>query len=156
MKPHFAALRKNYSRRVDVSKADLFKEIGWDSLVGDVNFANTCAIRLSLAMVKCGIALPGRMKINNGPHKGKLIEPGQAKLSAILSRQNFLGRPEKFDWSNAARTIGTRSGVISFFQLSDDYPGGHIDIVSPNEGGIQTCGSDCYWTSRQIWFWPIT
>lgn len=155
MKPHFATLKKHYARRQDVTRAALFTEIGWEDLVKNANFENTCAIRLSLAMIKCGIALPGRMKINVGPHKGKLIEPGQAKLSAILAGRSFLGQPEKLDWSNVARSIGTRSGIVSFFRLSDDYPGGHIDIVSPSEGGIQTCGSDCYWTSRQIWFWPI-
>lgn len=156
MTPHFYTLKKNYPRREDVPRADLLKEIGWQDLINDINYMNTCAIRMSVALLRCGVALPGRMRIKEGPHKGMLIEPGQGKLSAILARKAFLGTPEKYDRASAAKSIGTRSGIVSFFRLTQDYSGGHIDIVSPSTGGIQTCGSDCYWTSRQVWFWPIT
>jgi hypothetical protein len=156
MRPHFQTLKKHYPRREDVTRPDLFKSIGWQDLINDANYANTCAIRMSLALLRCGVNVPGRMRINDGPFKGKLIEPGQAKLSAILSRTAFLGAPERYDRSHAARSIGGRSGIVSFFRLTRDYTGGHIDIVSPSTGGIQTCGSDCYWTSREIWFWPIS
>lgn len=73
-----------------------------------------------------------------------MIEPGQARLSMILSRPTMLGAPEKLSGGPA---IG-EGGI---------YEGGHIDIVSPLFGraGALACGTDCYWTSKEVWFWPL-
>lgn len=78
---------------------------------------------------------------------------------AILARPSMLGQPERFDSGQAlADGIGTRSGIVSFFHLIPGvYEGRHIDIVSPLLGGAGAlaCGSDCYWTSKQAWFWHL-
>ncbi len=76
MKPAFIKLRENYASVAAVDQAALFGEIGWEDLIGKDSFANTCAIRVSLALIKAGIRLKGRMAIRKGPFKGALIEPG--------------------------------------------------------------------------------
>lgn len=112
---------------------------------------------MSLALLRAGVHIPdGRIPVRIGTHKGKMIEPGQAKLSAILSRPAMLGKPEKYPQGKMEDGIGQRSGIVSFFQLIPGlYMGGHIDIVSPALGGIRACGTDCYWTSKEMWFWPL-
>lgn len=152
----FPVLQSNFSSNKDVEAADLFKEIGWDSLIGNPTYENTCAIRMSLALIKSGMHIPGRMSIKKGPHKGQLIEPGQHNLSMMLIHPSRLGKPEKFSGRDAAEAIGNRSGIVSFWHL---YPGvyehGHIDIVSEPTGRLKACGSDCYWKSKEVWFWHL-
>jgi len=152
-----AVMLKAYPRRRDIDHDALFRLLGWDDLIKNSTYENTCAIRVSLALIRCGVHIPdGRIPIKTGTHKGKLIEPGQARLSATLCRQSMLGKPEKF--SNAAMDagIGNRSGIVSFFQLIPGiYMHGHIDVISPQLGGMRACGTDCYWTAKEAWFWPL-
>lgn len=152
-----AVLVKAYPRKRDIDHDALFRLLGWDDLIPDPAYANSCAVRLSLALIRAGVRTPdGRIAIKAGLHKGKMIEPGQAKLSAILSRPSMLGRPEKFDNRSMIDGIGQRSGIVSFFHLIPGvYDHGHIDVVSPMLGGVRACGTDCYWTSREAWFWPL-
>jgi hypothetical protein len=153
----FAVLMKAYPRKRDIDHDTLFRLLGWDDLIPNPAYANTCAIRVSLALLRSGIHIPdGRIAVKIGTHKGKKIEPGQAKLSAILSRPSMLGAPEKFGNQEIEARIGERSGIVSFFQLIPGiYGGGHIDIVSPMLGGVRACGTECYWTSKEAWFWPL-
>ena len=157
MKPTFATLSNNYSSNRSISQDTLFKEIGWDDLIGNSAYANTCAIRVSLALIKSGINVRGRIVIKKGPHKGKLIEPGQAKLSQLLAGISFLGAPEKFKSADAEKGIGHRRGVVSFWRIPGylNDGGGHIDLVSPALGGIRICGSSCFWNSQEVWFWEL-
>lgn len=157
MKPTFATLSNNYSSNRTVSLEDLYKEIGWEDLIGNPSYANACAIRVNLALIKSGISVRGRMAIKNGPHKGKLIEPGQAKLSAVLAEIPLFGVPEKFKSADADKGIGHRRGIVSFWRIPGflNDRGGHIDLVSPALGGIQICGSSCYWNSQEVWFWEL-
>jgi hypothetical protein len=152
-----ALMVQAYPRRRDVSHDALFRLIGWDDLIKDPAYENTCAIRVSLALLRCGVHIPdGRMPIKAGTHKGKMIEPGQAKLSAILARSSMLGKPEKFSIGEMIAGIGERSGIASFFRLIPGiYEHGHIDVVSPMYGGVRTCGTDCYWDAKEVWFWPL-
>lgn len=153
----FSVLQNNFSPKQLVKPPDLFKEIGWDDLIGNSSYENTCAIRLSLALIKSGVTIPdARMAIKTGPHKGKRIEPGQGKLSLILERKSMLGAPEKFKTEEHEKAIGNRSGIVSFFHLFPGiYENGHIDIISSANGGPKKCGSDCYWASKEVWFWPL-
>lgn len=157
MRVPFGALMKNYPSNRVVSRDTLFQQIGWDDLIKNSDYGNTCAIRVSLALIRSGITIPGgRIPIRTGALKGKMIEPGQAKLSMILSRPTMLGKPEKLSGSGMIEDVGHRSGIVSFFRLSPGiYEGGHIDIVAPQLGGMQVCGSACYWTSKEVWFWPL-
>lgn len=157
MKPTFATLSNNYSSNRTVSLEALYKEIGWDDLIENSAYANTCAIRVNLALIKSGINVRGRMAIKKGPHKGKLIEPGQAKLSAVLAEIPLFGVPEKFKSADAEKGIGHRRGIVSFWRIPGylNDRGGHIDLVSPALGGIQICGSSCFWNSQEVWFWEL-
>lgn len=153
----FHVLMRNYPRKMDITHDALFKEIGWDDLIKNDAYANTCATRVSLGLIKSGITIPGaRMAIKAGPFKGKRIEPGHVSLSHILAGPAMFGRPEKFTTEQSESGIGTRSGIISFFHLIPGvYEHGHIAIISPDLGGVRTCGTGCYWTSKQVWFWPL-
>lgn len=152
----YPALKNNFLSNKDVPPPELFKAIGWDDLIGNPAYENTCAIRMSLALIKCGMDIPGRLRIKRGPYKGKLIEMGQRKLSQMLAVNSRLGTPEKFTGSAAENAIGNRRGIVSFWHLIPGiYEHGHIDIVSAPTGRLRACGSDCYWTSKEIWFWPL-
>jgi hypothetical protein len=157
MKPMFSVLEGNYPQKKKVTREELFNEIGWSDLIDNFNYANTCAIRVSLALIKSHFYLPGRMKINLGPFKGRKIEPGHGKLSHLLASKSMLGKPEKFAMDVAERGIASRSGIVSFWNLHPSMGDtqGHIDIVSTVAGGIKTCGTDCYWHSKEVWFWPL-
>jgi hypothetical protein len=160
----FNVLAANYPRRDDISHDDLFREIGWDKLISDRQFDNTCATRMSLALIKCGVVIPGaRMPIRKGPFKNHLIEPGQNKLSHILERSSMLGPPEKHknDRGAALAEIGDRRGIVSFFHMIPGLiEGGHIDVIAPqfqrpNQTRDHRCGTDCHWSSSEVWFWPM-
>lgn len=153
----FHVLLKNYPRRRDIDHDALFREIGWDDLIKNDAYENTCATRVSLALIKSGVTIPGgRIPIKTGPFKGKRIEPGQVNLSHILAGPAMFGRPEKFATQQAPAGIGQRSGIVSFFHLVPGiYEHGHIDIVSPLLGKLRECGTDCFWTSKEVWFWEL-
>lgn len=156
MKPSLGAMVRNYPRKKDVDRASLFKEIGWDDLTDNMNFENTCAIRVSIALIKSGANFPGQMPIKAGPYKGRMIETMQWKLSRALVR--LLGKPEKFKTGKAEDGIGDRAGIVSFFVLHpemNDSTGGHIDVLLPHQGIYRECGSSCYWGSKEVWFWPL-
>jgi hypothetical protein len=155
MKPAFIAIQSGYPSTLEVPRAALFQEIGWSDLVNNFNYTNTCAIRVSVALLKAGVAFPGRMRINTGRFKGRRIEPGQGRLSLVLAR--LWGAPEKYQGGAAAeKAIGGRKGVVSFWRLHPNLGDtqGHIDIVSGHVGELK-CGNACYWGSSEVWFWPL-
>lgn len=157
IRPAFNTLWHNYHSSHIIKRPELFKEIGWDDLINNAAYENTCAIRISLALIKCGITIPdGRMQIKKGVYKGKRIEPGQAKLSLVLARASMLATPEKFKAREHENGIGNRTGIVSFFHLMPGiYENGHIDLVAPHDGGPRKCASDCWWSSKEVWFWPL-
>lgn len=159
-RPPYAVLDKAYPRKPKYDWVELFHSIGWDNLVGNMDYYNTCAIRVSIALLSAGYQFPGRMKIKAGPLKGKMIEPGQRALSDILAHPSRLGAPEKYKTEAAAKAgIGQRKGIISFFHIDATNPRsnlGHIDLVGPDRGGFLTCAGMCYFSpAREIWFWPL-
>ena len=157
MKPAFTMLRAHYPK--SQTRETLFHEIGWDDLSNNPAYFDTCAIRMSVGLLGAGVTLPGaRMLAKAGDLKGRRIEPGQAKLSSILTR--LWGRPEAYRDEKAARAgIGKRFGVVSFFrirQLGIPTAGGHIDLVFPGPGSFQECARACYFDAAEVWFWPLT
>lgn len=156
MKPSFAKIKKTYQDKHACPRDVLYKELGWDDLVSNPAYENTCAVRISLAFIKLGVTMPGRIVIKKGPHKGKMIEPGQAKLSHILARPTFLGMPEKCKMADVQKVIANRHGIISFFKIPEYRNGGHIDLIAPDRGGVYACASDCYWSAAEVWLWPLT
>lgn len=156
MRRYFDSLRMQFPAKATVGKAALYQLIGHPEKIPDHNWDNTCAIRLSLALVRSGMKIaPGYLTIERGPYKGQRIESRQRELSEYLRR--VWGLPEFYaSGEHARKGIGARRGVISFFSL---YGGtdrqGHIDLVGPDRYGDATCADDCYWQSAKVWFWQL-
>lgn len=163
MRVRFAVVRKHFADVDNVDAAELYKWIGYPENIGNPNFENTCAIRLSLALLGAGFPNPGTYPVKAGRYNGRMIETGQRKLSNFLVRQ--LGQPEKFkNGAEALKAIDSRHGIISFFQLHGPSltASGHIAIVAKDLEGEIRCGRDiegrfngCYWGSVEVWFWPL-
>ena len=160
MRVDFDTLYANYpssevSRGNHVSQKDLFTEIGWDDFIGNPNYNNTCAIRVSLAFVKSGVNIvPGSHKIQKGPFAGKSVEVSMRRLADLLARNNYLGRYEPYTPATAQNGIRARKGVVAFNNIPGYRGGGHIDLVLGGADATQ-CGSHCYYNSETIWFWPL-
>lgn len=90
----FGILKMHFPDKFNVSAEELYQWIGHPENIGNKNFENTCAIRLSLALLGAGFPNPGTWPIKAGKHKNRMIETKQRKLSNWLVRQR--GQPEKF------------------------------------------------------------
>lgn len=158
MKPSFHVLRNNYPDRDQHPRGMLLEMLGWNDLLDNQAFMDTCAMRISYALALSNVMLTGaRMRGKGKSVKGMPIEPGQHKLSHILRR--MWGEPEKYRDEAAARAaIKSRSGVISFFHINPESPvgQGHIDLVGPSTQGFTQCAMQCYFKAREIWFWPLS
>lgn len=113
----FGLLQANYPQRHSVPTTALYESIGHPEKLAIPGWENTCAVRVSLALVRSGIAIsPGFLTIKAGRNKGARIESRQKHLSDFLVRR--WGAPEKFTNGTAAeKAIGQRRGLISFYQL---------------------------------------
>ncbi len=161
MKPLFHNLKKSHysSNKISsdyVGGDNLYKELGYD--IGELmkqnsGYENTCATRMSLALIKAGIHFSGRMKIKVGPYKGKTFEAGAKLLADQLAKPNVLGRPEIIQPVNAINRLFGKKGVIFFWKI-DGYDGGHIDLIEVSNT-MQVCHSACYFACKEIWFWEL-
>jgi hypothetical protein len=135
-------------------RSKLYESLGWSDLTTNPAFADTCATRMSVALLRCAVQLPGaRMAVKAGVLKGEFIEPGQANLSRILER--LWGRPEKYRGEKEALAgIKRRTGVISFYNIQGGR-GGHIDIIGMGNHDYLECASACYFTATEVWFWEL-
>lgn len=159
----FAVLRMHFPDTDSVSLEELWHWLGYPENIRDINFSNTCAARMSLALLGAGLPSPGSYPVKAGKHKGKSIETKQRKLSNWLV--HHVGQPEKYKSGvQAEDTIGTRRGIISFFQLHGPTDRqGHIAIVAKDRWQTFRCGPEyersatgCFWDSVEIWFWPLS
>lgn len=143
-----------YPGNKTVSREALFQELGWQDLIQNPSYANTCAIRISVALVKSGITLRGGLVIQKGPHRGRRIEAGQARLAKMLAEPAYFGKAEVFRCDDAVTGIASRKGMAAFGNIPGymNGRGGHIDLI---DGARAICGSDCYWTASEMWFWPL-
>lgn len=154
MKPLFAVLKANHMGRTMLA-SQVYEAIGHPAEMAlKPEWANTCAVRLSVALVAAGMRIrPGRLQILAGRFKGAMLEPGQRNLSEFLARE--IGDPEKYkSGSQAQNAIAWRHGIISFFGLHGTRQG-HIDLVSVQDWAGVMCSGSCYWDSREVWFWPL-
>lgn len=108
--PSSTTYRPNY-----VSQQDLFREIGWDALLNNPLYANTCAVRVSLAFVRSGIKIsPKSHNILKGPHANKGLEVSMRRLADLLATTRYLGNYESYTSKTAQSGIGARKGVVAF------------------------------------------
>lgn len=152
--PSFAVLKANHMGRQKFA-AQVYEAIGHKpELAMDPTWENTCAIRMSVALIGAGINVtPGRLRIKSGPFKNKWVEPGQRNLSDFLVRA--IGKPEVYKGGAKARAaIARRSGIVSFFRIHGTRQG-HIDLVSVHDWPDLMCSGSCYWDASEVWFWPL-
>ncbi|MFE8100781.1 T6SS effector amidase Tae4 family protein [Brenneria goodwinii] len=163
MKPLYTQLKKyhyssNEARPGYISREQLFTEIGYDASVlirSNPGYMNTCAVRMSLALLKCGVFFTGRLPVKAGPYKGKKIEPGAKLLADQLYKESVFGKAEIYvDIRQTGQKLKNRKGVI-FFNNIADYNGGHIDLLEPVGDNIMQCNSNCYTDCKEIWFWEL-
>lgn len=152
MKPSYQEVVTHYPRSQE--RADLYASLGWSDIANHEAYKDTCAIRMSYALLRANVMLPGAtMKVKAGEVAGRFIEHRQGTLSRILRR--IWGAPEIYKSEDAARKgIGTRRGVVSFFRIEGGN-GGHIDLVEIGANGFPACARSCYFTAKTIWFWPL-
>ncbi|MGR7045756.1 T6SS effector amidase Tae4 family protein [Klebsiella aerogenes] len=152
---HYSA---NESRPGYVPRETLFNEIGYDAsalIKSNPGYMNTCAVRMSLALLKCNVSFSGRLPIKAGAYKGKKIEPGAKLLADQLYKNNLFGKAEIYqEIRQAAESLRNRKGVI-FFNRITNYNGGHIDLLEPLGDNMMQCNSDCYTDCKEIWFWEL-
>jgi hypothetical protein len=159
--PTYAALAASYPRKPKggapgMDAAALYTSIGHPEYADNPYMQNTCAVRVSIALLGAGIQpTPGHMSVMAGRFKGKRIEQSQKRLSDFLMKR--LGRPEVYPSGYAAwSAIRQRRGIVSFFRLnSESDMQGHIDLVEPSSSSDLKCAGTCYWSAREVWFWPL-
>ena len=152
IRPPYQLLHQVYPRKD--TREVLFADIGWGDLTNNKAYWDTCAIRMSIGLLRAQVMLPGaRMQAKAGTIKGQWIEPGQAKLSSILF--HLWGKPEVYTSEQLATgAIGTRHGVVSFFRIEGGN-GGHIDLIQMGEHGFLDCARSCFFSAVTIWLWPL-
>lgn len=111
------------------------------------------AVRISLALIKSGVDFVGRMKIKEGPHKGKTVEPGAKLLADQLARPVVFGKPDVFASQDATRRLSGKKGVVLFWKIAGNG-GGHMDPIEASTT-VRACNSACYFSSKEIWFWQL-
>lgn len=163
MRPLYEQLKRNHYSSNEahpdfVSRGSLFLEIGYnaDELIkSNPGYQNTCAVRLSLALLKCNIAFSGRLPIKAGPYKGNKIEPGAKLLADQLYKGHVFGKAEIYtDIRKAGLSLRNRKGVV-FFNIISGYGGGHIDLLEPLSDNVFQCHSNCYVDCKELWFWEL-
>lgn len=162
MKPTFQTLKSNHyssepGNKNYKSAADLYAEVGYnlvDLIKQNPGYANTCATRMSLALMKSGVAFTGRLIIKAGVLKNKKIETGAKLLADQLLLAHVFGRPEMLDPSKASGLVADRKGLIFFWKITG-YDGGHIDLIETSNK-LQICNSHCYFNCKEVWFWELS
>lgn len=161
MKPSFAILKSNYYSSNElqnnyVSGADLYAEMGIDHealIKQNPAYVNTCAARVSLALLKSNVPFTGRLTVRTGKFAAKKIETGAKLLADQLKRSDVFGMPEIYTPTSFLQKIKGRKGVVLFWKISG-YGGGHIDLIDSSTANA-VCSSGCYYQSKEIWFWPL-
>ena len=161
MKPYYHKLKhKHYSSHSESPKyknpQDVYEEIGYDLkkiIRQNQGYQNTCAVRMSLALLKTGVSFTGRLKIKAGQFKGKYIEPGAKLLADQLMKPRAFGRPSVYKPAEFKSKVLGKKGVVLFHKINN-YGGGHIDLVEPSNSSF-VCHSACFFSCREIWFWPL-
>lgn len=119
----------------------------------NMRFPNTCAIRMSEALVKANSEFLNVFK-NAVPNKcSHSYVRGAQDLGAILAKAIALG-PRSIGWSAPVSTpsnIQGKQGIICFMNIPGFSGQGHIDLWDK----LYPVGSD-YWDAETIWFWELS
>ena len=118
-----------------------------------MSFPNTCAIRLSEALVRTDSNFLDFFKTsphNKCPHD---YLRGAQDLASVLRVGSVFGRHDR-GWDNpgaAPTDIMGKTGIVCYMNIPS-YPDGqgHIDLWNKT-GPV----GDAYWTGSPIWFWEL-
>lgn len=79
---------------------------------------------------------------------------GASQLAKMLAEPAYFGKAEVFRRDDAVTGIASRKGMAAFWNIPGymNGRGGHIDLI---DGARAICGSGCYWTASEMWFWPL-
>jgi hypothetical protein len=129
-RPIYAALAAAYPKRPKegiphsgVDQVALYESIGHPEFAHDLHMQNTCATRVSIALLAAGFTRrPATLP---------------CKLVGLLGCASKL----------ISRRCPTSCG--------DWDPQGHIDLVEATNMGDLQCAGSCYWSSTEVWFWPL-
>jgi hypothetical protein len=152
--PSYALLRMHFPDPYNVPAEELWQWIGHADNVLDSQWRNTCAVRMSLALLGAGMHFPTAfLKILAGKYRGQRIEIKQEVLANHLIE--LWGEPEKFGAALLRERVGDRRGVIRFVGLWGPYdPQGHIDLICHDEYHRLACeGGHVYVHAVECWFW---
>lgn len=161
MKPTYQKLKQNYysSNKAASNFVDgevLYSEIGYSQealMKQNPAYENTCATRVSLALLKSGVSFTGRLIIKSGELKGKAVETGAKLLADQLMRPTVFGRPEVYKPADFMKRVTDKRGVVFFWKITG-YGGGHIDLIEILNT-VAVCNSNCFIHSKEIWFWEL-
>lgn len=152
--PPYALLRMHYPDPFNVPADALWQSIGHAEKISAPKWENTCAVRMSLALLGAGFHFPtGFLTIHAGRHRGERVEIKQEVLAKHLT--STWGEPEKFGAALLRERVGDRHGVIRFVGLWGPYdPQGHIDLICHDAHHRLACeGGHVYVQAVECWFW---
>lgn len=130
---------------------------------------NTCAARLSEALVIAGGLITDRAKIHAGRKSGDtypLLGPYGYKLFGNLCNHgiargardlgDFLthhwGAPKGFsNLTEAPAELDGKTGVLCFVKIPGYSGQGHVDVWDKDH-----CVGSGYWNSSKVWFWALS
>lgn len=138
---------------------------------------NQCAVRMSVALERCGFSLSGFSPAAR-VHRGRRV--CQLNLDHVLGANELAryltglwGAPERFNGETAhgaAAALNGRTGIIYFdncFRRESGGPktGDHIDlwtgtqyynqIIHVGAGGDAGAGATLFTRSEAVWFYPL-
>jgi hypothetical protein len=169
--PSFQLLWDGYPDFPDKSEEDNAAAVR--KLIGGAcdndQYQNTCAMRMSAALLNAGIALPHKhpglltVQGGNGRYRGKWIALRMKELAEYL-RTHLWGQPRvyhsKLSTKKAVQPdeyvlpppeLNGQRGVIAFFNLRlQHWHGGHLDIFDGQRGG---CKHADYFMAETFWLW---
>ena len=119
-----------------------------------MHFPNTCAIRMSEALVKANSAFTAVFKAS-----GKNVCPhghvrGAQDLGSILQSSAGFGM-RNFGWNGSADgkppvAASGKKGIVCYMNIPGFSGQGHIDLWD----GSAAVGS-AYWDAKTIWMWSL-
>jgi len=143
IRPSFSALKSNYrTTRESVHNCSM-------------QFPNTCAIRMSEALVRTNSKFLDKLKSG-----GKNVCPhgyvrGAQDLGAILATGTVWGT-RNHGWNGSASgTVPAgakgKQGLVCYMEIPGFSGQGHIDLWD----GTRAVG-DAYWNAKTIWMWTLS
>jgi hypothetical protein len=123
----FSELLQGYPNE---QQAELFNSLGgqWPTLIGNPAYANTCAIRLSLAIGKAGLVIPSNVK-------EAIAGDGRPLIIKVKTMGDFLQSKFGDPWGMSKqpgipatdKDLPTYSGIIVYHASWKDATG-HFDL----------------------------